>query len=222
MAISIVQTKTARDTSGSFSVTFDSTTTSGNLIVVSFPFRVILDTGESDISVTDNKSNTFTKAFWKENVSENINHAACWYVQNATGGSSHSITITITERSGEDTAKVNAVIYEVSGVKTSGALDATNTGDGTGTAATSGNVTPAANGTLLIANCKAQTETTTLTDEGGWTARYNANGSSTVDKIQATAAAEDADFTLSSSEAWAAGIAAFAPTVTATRRIFIT
>ena len=89
--------------------TFGSTTTSGNLIVVT----TADDSGDvtNGIAVSDNKGNTYTKINHFAGVSTISN----WYAYNITGGASHQISVAWSEAA---TGRVTFVAQEFSGILT--------------------------------------------------------------------------------------------------------
>jgi hypothetical protein len=108
------------DGGSSFSVTFGSTTTSGNMIVVMVAFGA---TVASTLAVSDNKGNTYGSAAVTTISSSNTDRAAIFFCPSITGGSSHQITVT---NSGGGTSFGGAVwITEVSGQDPSTPLDKT-------------------------------------------------------------------------------------------------
>lgn len=119
-------------------------TTGANFIAV----VISHDSGASSYTVTDNKSNTATKAIDSTGVLSP--QSAIWYFQNPTVGSGHTFTVA----QGADGKPFPAVVVlAFSGMVTVSVLDGTqvNTGGNvTGTSSSTGSVTPSANGYLLI------------------------------------------------------------------------
>jgi hypothetical protein len=112
-------------------ITFNSSSVSGNLIVVSFT----LDrTDRTVTSITDNKSNSYTLALGPTDITNW--RAYTYYASNITGGGS-AITITIT-LSGATNAYFEIFASEFSGLATASPLDQTSSATGTSTAINSG------------------------------------------------------------------------------------
>ena len=90
-------------------VEFDSDTVSGRLIVVCVPYWV-----DTLLSVTDNKSNTYTHAVTQTHSSATLK-ASIYYAQNITGGAGHQVTANF-----DATANGGIAVHEYSGMETSG------------------------------------------------------------------------------------------------------
>lgn len=121
MAIAKVQQKSGSAVAGSaITLTFDNPTVTGNLIVVLVAFRQTSGGGVT-VSITDSKSNTYATAIISATGSFGRT-AAIYYAKNATGGASHSVTIT---PSASLSIGHDVCIVEVSGADTTAPLDKT-------------------------------------------------------------------------------------------------
>lgn len=110
------------------STAFANTTVSGRTIVA---FAQVQSNTNAVDSVTDNKSNTYTKLY---QLAGNANDISVWVSQNITGGSSHTVTV-------NDAGSVagGIIAYEVAGLPTTGTiLD----GSASSTGAHGGVITP--------------------------------------------------------------------------------
>lgn len=108
--------------SGTVNVTFASSTTSGNFIVVGI---LIEDNSSTVSSVSDNKGNTYSASTSISSAWKSTRRIQIYHAYNISGGSSHQITVTI---SGGST-RVNALIHEYSKIRTSSdPLDVTSSG----------------------------------------------------------------------------------------------
>jgi hypothetical protein len=117
-------------------ITFNSSSVSGNLIVVSFT----LDrTDRTVTSITDDKSNSYTLAIGPTDWDSGAERSYTYYASNITGGGS-AITITIT-LSGATNTYFEIYATEFSGVATASPLDQTSSATGTGTVINSGSKT---------------------------------------------------------------------------------
>lgn len=206
MTITVPQTRIANNhNANSLALSFASTPTVGSRIVV-YVSSYAGDLGTS--AVTDNQGNTYTRIGY---LSDPVEVYLAIYTAIA---STSSGTFTVTANPSGTSADITLVIAEVAGAAT-GAADVTNSATGTGTAVSSGNVTPGEAGEILIAAMTHTGSTRTLTEESGWTLageNQSASGSQPINavyKIQTTATTEDADWTISASETWLALIASF-------------
>lgn len=111
--------------SGTATTSSIGTTTTGNLMVVCCASNSA--TSNDFSSVTDNKSNTYTRA---KSQPGNATDVEIWYAANITGGASHTVTATTTN----GFRNVALVAQEYSGAATTTPLD--QTAGATGTSAT--------------------------------------------------------------------------------------
>ena len=202
---SVVQSKAATSAT---SVTFDSSTTSGNKIVVTaWSYNTSLATN----AISDNKGNTYTQ---RAVINSGVTTKAAIYESqdSPTMGASHQVSIA----AGTDQG---LCAYEVNGLTTT-PFDKQNTGGPLTTAAPATGST----GTLTQADelvfalvCTDQGNSDTITPTAGesWTQdAENENGASvfcfnTVHKTVAATTALSASWALQSSHAWACAIATF-------------
>jgi hypothetical protein len=210
MAITDVQSKHVQfDNVDSGSATFDSSTTTGNLIAVSIwgwratGFTVALGT------VTDNKSNTYAVA---NEITNSTPGAGIHYKENASGGASHQVTVDPTGTG--NYFDVNC--YEVSGIETSSALDQSAENSGNSTTPGTGNITTTVADTFMVA-VLSNNNPTTLTVSAGWTQdneeldNANHQPGEADSRIVGSTGTYAADWTTGdvNADLWAAVIAAF-------------
>lgn len=112
-----------------FSATFGSNLTAGNLIIVGGASGINGDT----LTVSDTRGSTFNALH--ATLSTGNLSARSWYAMNVTAGAD---TVTVTSGLGFGT---DAVVYEVSGLATTSALDATASATGSTANGSSGNIT---------------------------------------------------------------------------------
>lgn len=161
-------------------------------------------------TVTDSQSNTWA---------EGDNHYDAtvdwrgdqWYTKaGSTGACSVTVTATGTLRGGR-------TILEYQGPFHATPLDAVTSADGTSSTPSSGDATPSVNGCLMVGYIDT-TGTTSFTPGTGFTADDSQPGGTNADTlveslIQGTAAAQDADCTLSASTDWLSIIVSYKPPV---------
>lgn len=151
----------------SINISFGSDTASGNLIVVTITGYD--GVGGSVSSITDSKSNSYTKAY--EGSDGNGGYTACFYSENITGGASHTVTVNCT-----GTIYGVASCIEVSGAATSSSVDV-NTVDDTTTisASTSYSISSgslAQADEIVFATFTKQENATITNPSSPWTALY--------------------------------------------------
>lgn len=206
----LVQAVGATETSASttLTATLPAASISGNLLVLS----ASVYTGSTNhiSSVTDSAGNIWQRAnAWS--VAGHNSDGELWYAANAAPATS------IVARLG--TASTMAIeVSEFAGIATSNPLDTSVGASNTGTAASSGPLTPAASGELLVgflaghANGQAMTITS-----AGFTLQPQQNSTGTIAtvgtgyQVMAGAGATSFDGTFSTAMYWAAGIVAFKP-----------
>ena len=111
-----VQVKTASGVSVSSVTSPSFTSTSGNFLL---GFGSSFNNTFLSTAVTDSKSNTWHNA-WLQNGGTN-GHAVCNYVENMTGGSGHTVTLTPVGGG----SFIQLAVAEFSGVNTSSSIDQT-------------------------------------------------------------------------------------------------
>jgi hypothetical protein len=190
----------ADETVTTFSLDYDAPTTAGNLLVLAvyeaYSAAFLLD-------VADNAGNT-----WVQAVASNDGLSSAtqiWYVVNALPAT----TVTITPNT---EAFFQASVSEWIPIHLNlSVLRGTNSGSGTGTAASTGSVS-AVKGDLCIAVIGANT-TNTFAETGGWSdlyADFMPNLRTDMRYLIPSAnASETEDWTISSSTAWCAAMAVF-------------
>ncbi len=209
MAILFVQSLTAIGDPGTGTYTsaaFGSSTTSGNLIVVT-----VSDDGGTlggITSVTDSKSNTYTKV---PNEFDGASTVSVWYAKNITGGASHTITVNYNT---SITFASTCVAQEFSGVDTTAPLDVYTSTGGTGTSTTSGATgTTAQNDELVIGSLAFFGATTTVTLGSGYTnlgTTHQTNaGVGMESKVVSSTGTQTATFTLGLSRGWSTAVTTF-------------
>lgn len=116
MPISRVQSKSGQvSPATSVTVTFNSATTSGNLLVLCVTSYYAGANAGGTWTVSDNKGNTWSSA----TSSDTFSRIQIFYAENITGGSSHQVTLSVSGIA----AYMIATAVEYSGVATSSSLD---------------------------------------------------------------------------------------------------
>jgi len=192
--------QTASNTGGAgttISVTVSSTTV-GNLVVISFLIWKSGGPAPTISSVSDNGSNTYTSSATPQNIVSND----LWLYQYYSKHTTTATSITVTTTGSNDSYQVLA--NEYSGVDAS-VFDDSGTGTGTGTSLSVSGLSPSANGKIIVAS--AATAAT-----GSWTAGsgYTLYGNNNVAGIYRLAmeyklvgtTSETAPITFSSSGDW--------------------
>ena len=191
----------------SLATTFDSSTTSGNLLVA---------TGTTWISGTaptmtfsDNKSNDWSVNAISQLGSGSAVRVAIGYAAGVTGGATHTVTVTPSA-----TCDICLGAEEISGAKTSSPITGTPVGAaGSSTAPSSGSTTPAGNAICVGAMAYTGTSTTMALNWTSATQLHNEpdTGYPTLGSAYILASgAQTAAWTLGASHAWGACVAAFA------------
>jgi|GEM_PF-1026160 len=219
-------------------VILDSSVGTGNLIVVGITeYRNnngIAIQGPGVQSVTDNKGNTYIKATQQPTTLTNSDTTitSIWYAENVSGGSSFTVTATATAPvfTNPDTF-ITIAAHEYSGMVTSGALDQTGFGVGTGTAAAAGNVTISQPDEVIFGNFLPESDNNTPTAGSGFTIYHqqlNGNYMQFVSegKIVSAGGSYNANLTWTSSTFWRGAVATFkiagSPTTTVATTTAIT
>src|SRR5882762_1186692 len=203
-AITLVQ-HTSKDagTTTTSSLSFTSVNTAGNLIAVCV--RGGLSSSQV-FTVVDSNGNTYRQASQIGFTASAVT-LAIYYAENAKGGAN---TVTVSDTV---SGPLRFAILEYSGVAVANSLDASVTATGTGTAASSGNLTTTASGDLLLGTI-ATADSTTFTAASGYTlidivpATPNTK-LVTEDQVQATAGTTSAGASLAASGNWGVVLAAF-------------
>ena len=206
-AIAWVQQNTAAEVNGDgvVPVTFASSVTSGNLIVV---YARHSNAGDSFTSVTDGQGNTYTT-----HVTElyDTSDTTTLYGLSAIATSTGSLTVTC-NFSVDATSRTGCGIAEFSGTFSACRLDqSTSTSQLTGTAVSSGNVTTTVADALLFGGMGYAGAGGPVTAGTGYsnliedtTGRFALES-----KIVSGTVTDDADFTIDTSEPWGAMVLAF-------------
>lgn len=213
MAISRVQGFTSlEETTNTSSGTtiaraFTSNVTAGNMIVAIVRNKEIGSGGTADAqSVTDGLSNTYTRVVGAFIDNAQPERVELYYAKNISGG---ACTVTATWAAAKERRTIN--VYEVSGCDTTEPLEASNSGTGTGTAISAGNVVTAGEA-IIFAGMVNDDSYTGITAGTGWTGRDAADvwGEAFYeDRIEASGGTFTGDATNAASKAWAAVVAAF-------------
>src|SRR5882762_7320437 len=203
-AITLVQ-HTSKDagTTTTSSLSFTSVNTAGNLIAVCV--RGGLSSSQV-FTVVDSNGNTYRQASQIGFTASAVT-LAIYYAENAKGGAN---TVTVSDTV---SGPLRFAILEYSGVAVANSLDASVTATGTGTAASSGNLTTTASGDLLLGTI-ATADSTTFTAASGYTLRDIVPATPntklvTEDQVQATAGTTSAGASLAASGNWGVVLAAF-------------
>lgn len=204
--IALVQSKIDNANS---SISFNSTPTVGNLVVV---VVARYPTVPSPTEVTDNKGNTYTRAVVASSPAGSPNDSvAIYYAKNI----SSSGTFTVSYAGGGTIS-----ILEYSGADTTAPLDLTSGGTGNSTTPDSGSVTTTGNGKLFIGAAWSNRDGDAWAANNGFTLRQSETNNSfrerlaVADKV-GNAQTTSARFTVTSSDTWAAVVATFKPATTA-------
>lgn len=168
-ALAFVQKVSCAASASDTCTTASITTTTGNLIVVGAGYQE-----DAFVSITDNKSNTYIEAIAEVACCSATNKGQQRYKANASGGASH--TFTLTGASGSFYGEIS--VAEISGAATASPLDKTMTGTETSTDHSSGSTaTTSQANEILIGFGTSRDGATLTTDTGaGWTEidRYEA------------------------------------------------
>jgi IPT/TIG domain len=193
-------------TTTSSPLAFASNNTAGNWIVVA------IRAGHSGqiFTVTDSRGNTYKQAI-QFNVTvdtPNGDTLGVFYAENIAGGAN---TVTVSDSINGNTMRF--AISEYSGVATASSLDGTAVAQGVSTAANSGPATTTASGDLLF-GAFLTSDPAIFTAGTGYTARDAVPASPntklmTEDQVQSAAGTASATASLSVSDKWGAGLAAF-------------
>lgn len=208
MAIAYVQTitKTSTGSTPMTSSAFGSSTTTGNLIVVSVSDNGGVTGGIT--SVTDSKGNTYTKIANEQDGSSTL---SMWYAKNITGGASH--TITIAWNTGL-VSQASFTAQEFSGCDTTSPLDRYIGAHSSSTSPSSGATTATTTDAQLVVGGLAYFGTAVTPTAGAGYSNLDSGAFTNANvgqesKVIASAAAQTATFTLSSSRDWSCGVATF-------------
>lgn len=216
--VSLVQHRSLdAGTTTSGTLAFASNNTAGNWIAVAV--RAGSTTSET-FTITDTNGNTYHQAY-QFATSPSAIVFALYYAENIKGGAN---TISITDTV---SGPFRFAIFEYSGVAASNSIDAVPViAQGQSASASSGNLTTATNGDLLLGTVVTP-NADTFTAGTGYVIEESvpsASGAKLIveDQIQTTAGAVSATATVSPSDEWAVGLAAFrsiagaAPPITVT------
>jgi len=206
----LVQAAGATETSGSttLTATLPAASTAGNLLVLS----ASVYTGSTNhiSSVTDSAGNVWQKVnAWS--VAGHNSDGEIWYAANAAGTTSIVAHLA--------TAGTMAIeVMEFSGVATSNPLDTSAGTSNTGTTASSGSITPAGSGELLVGMLAGHASAQTMTvSSAGFTVQSQQNSTGTIASVRTGyqvltgTAATSFDAGFGTTMYWAAGIVAFKP-----------
>lgn len=161
------------------SVTFSSSTTSGNAIIV-----VYQGSNTSSLSVTDSKSNSYSVV-----VDGSTSGIAIAVASNITGGSSHQVTCTVTSHSNPG----GIIILEYSGIAASSPFDVG--GQGYGFVANSSVTTAATSQDVELLFGVLWSGSGSVTAGSGFTLRHTQGTTYTESKNSAAAGAQTINFT---------------------------
>lgn len=206
MSIAHIQTKGGQSSGAvsSLSVTLDSSSTNGNLLVVSVvAFNTVLDAVPT-ISVTDSKGNSYTEFVTIDDGQGR--RISIFYAKNITGGASHQITSTP-----DNTIHMMMCATEYSGASTTSPANGSSSATGTSTTPNAGSVSSQSDG-MIVGLMTFGGSTTTITPGSGWTERFERESgtSQAVGSIEDKAGStDDPDWTLAASREWWAVGASF-------------
>jgi hypothetical protein len=172
------------------------TITAGNLVVVAFKYE---DSG-SVPSISDTLGNTWTTVV-RTNATANT-YCGIAFAKNVTGGSD---TITINFGGG---LSHNFDVLEFSGASLTAPQDTFAHGSGSGTAASTFNMTTA-NASEALVCVISRYNAGTVTEQGSWTETYDTSALEVQYRITAVSGTYNGAGTISSSQIWAACVVAF-------------
>ncbi len=169
-SINLIETESATYNNGCTStactITFSTSTTAGELIILTYQTGV---SGADGSTITDNKGDTYAEAYDEVNV-PNFSYAT-YYLANAPAGVN---TITLTYGAGNSEIYTNLIAGHYTGIATSNPLDVTTSTHGYASNAwASGDITTSQSTELLAGqiftySCQG---TSTFTPATGWTLR---------------------------------------------------
>lgn len=209
MSLSVVQTKVGTSSNdASIDITFDSSTTSGNVIVVQMFANVIIGSAPHS-TVTDNKGNQYGTCHQREEHSaNNIQQLYSYWCNNITGGATHTLTVTVSESSA-NTADLNVIVYEVNSSAGVGAvmISRAATAEGSSTTPSSGNIIT--DETALFVGICNQANATSYVQQLSWTETIDSNQSSAAYIVQAAGTYDYAPTMVGLTGDWVAAVVAF-------------
>ena len=130
------------------SVSFDSSVTAGNLVVVALTMWGISNYNVGD--VTDNQGNTYTKIIEVEDSGSNAVHAALYYSNNVLSSGTFTVEIDLSYLP-DDTPTQSISVYEISDISDTSALVDSNSGQSaSSTTPTTGSMTAADDDSFII------------------------------------------------------------------------
>lgn len=192
------------------SLTLASSVTSGDLILVGV---TTWNQTISTSSIHDSKGNTYTRVLEAVN-STSSDHAAIFYAKNVTGGSSFTVSSTVSD--------VTLSAQEYSGIATSSPLDVFASRAGTSASPTSPNVTSTVDHELYFGLAWSAGDGDSWTATSSFTLREQDTNNATQerqateDKTVTVPTSTAAKFLVTTSDNWIAAIATFKPLVTGT------
>jgi hypothetical protein len=191
------------NTPGSLPIAYTSNNTAGNLLVCS---GVVNTSTIGGLTITDTQGNT-----WIIALHDTWNSVSTFFMAYAPNCKAGANTVTIAQLG----TLISGAVSEYSGVSTTTPLDEagfSDSGLGTWTAATSGNVTTRDNGELIVAAQANSTGPASVTLGSGFSNLQNDSGNfvSIESQVQATAGAIAGTFTISASSG-ACGVLTFVP-----------
>lgn len=205
MAIALDQTAQGSVAfSSNVGIVFPGNTTTGNLVVVFVGHQ----SGTVN-SVTDSQSNTYTKILDR---SGGLAEGSLWYAYNITGGTTPTVTVTISS-----SQRLHAIAKEFSGIENgSDPLDVFASAASTSTTnhSSGATATTAQNDELVVGMLTVGTYTGTITAGSGYGNLVNQNTQvsgkiSAEDKVVSTTGTQTATFTSSGSASLGIAVATF-------------
>jgi len=199
---------TETSTSTTLTATLPTASTAGDLLVLSA--SVYTGTTNHITSVTDSAGNVWQKVnAWS--VAGHNSDGELWYAANAA-----STTSIVAHLATAGTMAVE--VLEFSGIATSNPLDTSVGTSNTGTAASSGSITPAASGELLVGLVTGHASSQAMTvTSAGFTLQAQQNSTGTISTVRtgyqvlSGTGATSFDASFGAAMYWAAGIVAFKP-----------
>ncbi len=202
-AITLVQHASADAGGTSASLAFPSANAAGDLIAVA----VRAFTANQTIAVSDSNGNSYARAVAVNNASDDT--LAIFYAPNIAAGANR-VTVSVSA-----SASIRFAILEYAGLATASPLDVTAARALSSSTPDSGVATSSSAGELYLGVFSTQSYRT-YTAGNGYTIREAVSAAPSTalmveDMVQATAGANSASATLSSSDIWAGAVAVFKP-----------
>lgn len=196
-----LQTATCTGTGSTCEVTMPAATTAHSLLTMG----CVVDTSRTISGVTDG-TNVYGQAVGKTNGTLDVE---LWYFDGDSASATGTVTVTFSG-AGNSACRWR----EYAGLEVASVLDQTASASNTGTAVSTGTTTGTAQNTELVLAIVGSVANPSVTGASGWSQHGTVSQSTNVTfdseaKIQQATSTQTADFTLGSSQVYAAAIATF-------------